>query len=735
MFQIIDFYWSTLAAGLFSSVFGALYPILLSQKYDQIAHNTHYRRYHCTCLPTLSTEHKATDKHSYLIAFYSTLRYISAISVALLLLIVGLSGELGHISRNCYILDVKTFWGILIGSSFANSIVFISMLLLVTATSPLTATFLSVPYSTFQLILLSTSRVKLGCWLASCITLLLSIQVFAIKGTGSIMTLSNKQGIKPVFRKAIIASVLCGCATYAIQQHTITIASLRPIKFTSHSISNPHANWINRPANSVVVKDDYLGTRPHVDTVANLLLLEKTCRSFYSVTETDHDGLECLSYLAKAEAEYYILPEEGRGLRASEQDPTKADYTDADGHGNTLSKYPALSSAAAPSESEIGTCSGPIIPYHTYWVGPASWRVELFIKSYLYTQNIPCSRVWLWLDADRNPHAIRDMYKDPAFKLLVPLIDRGDIVLKEWKYPTRVPLPRNQSNLDRTGYYNELGTSNPNGTLAVADEVIQDADGQHWLLYNPKFRPFLNDYMSDTARFTILMLHGGLWCDMDLILLRDMRPLALPHPVHGKLAFAEQWVERSHIADYNSAVVSAAANSSFSSFLLQGGVRMGMNFCPKVLGRMTWKERRLGEFPMLDTAAFDPSTCTINRRPGRKCSVPCHMDYKDVFAGKRGAVKNEWRDYSGEQLKGITASVNRTITPNGFDAERMAGVSEYVMDKDPYPPSNRTLQNFFRGAWGYHIHNQVGIQTMIRLGNTLIEHSGQAIPSLHLGWT
>ena len=39
---------------------------------------------------------------------------------------------------------------------------------------------------------------------------------------------------------------------------------------------------------------------------------------------------------------------------------------------------------------------------------------------------------------------------------------------------------------------------------------------------------------------------------------------------------------------------------------------------------------------------------------------------------------------------------------------RAAGViDEYKREQDPYPPTNRTLEHFFRGAWTYHIHNQV----------------------------
>jgi hypothetical protein len=41
---------------------------------------------------------------------------------------------------------------------------------------------------------------------------------------------------------------------------------------------------------------------------------------------------------------------------------------------------------------------------------------------------------------------------------------------------------------------------------------------------------------------------------------------------------------------------------------------------------------------------------------------------------------------------------------------RKAGVvSDYILAEDKFPPNNRTLENFFRGAWTYHIHNQVSL--------------------------
>ena len=58
---------------------------------------------------------------------------------------------------------------------------------------------------------------------------------------------------------------------------------------------------------------------------------------------------------------------------------------------------------------------------------------------------------------------------------------------------------------------------------------------------------------------------------------------------------------------------------------------------------------------------------------------------------------------------------NKAEHPDSFQATldeevelRKAGVvSDYVLAEDKFPPNNRTLENFFRGAWTYHIHNQV----------------------------
>jgi hypothetical protein len=459
----------------------------------------------------------------------------------------------------------------------------------------------------------------------------------------------------------------------------------------------------------------------------------------------------CLEFLANGEKKYYSLPETSQ--RASEQAPANAEYNDADGHGNTLARYPSIKSAKSPAKKSMGTCPGPVIPYHVYWAGPATWRLEIFVKAHLYTQNLPCSRLYIWLDADRTPNAVDKMLKkDALFARFLPLVERGDIILKNWEFPTRIPLPADMDHTDGFGYYTNPGKPNAQGESQIADGIIADKDGQQWLTLTPKQMTFFPQAISDAVRFVILHQYGGVYMDMDVLMLRDFRPLLLPK----EHSFAERWAAHPHPGDYNTAIMSLTANSSLSSYLLRGGVRMATNFHPRVIGRMAWKDGRDREFLMLETAAFDPIWTEFNWDREGRCTVPCFRDYGAIFKGKPAALKDEWESYDGPQLAHIdlrktpsfldklktklgqsTASVSsllhskRSVQTHGGSQDSLdistmdeplssfsastaeleslsqtGAVKDYIVEEDKFPPTNRTLSNFFRGAWTYHVHNQ-----------------------------
>ncbi|KAH8722932.1 hypothetical protein GQ44DRAFT_711090 [Phaeosphaeriaceae sp. PMI808] len=492
---------------------------------------------------------------------------------------------------------------------------------------------------------------------------------------------------------------------------------------------NPHANVFNRPVTAVKIKDDYLGPRPHVDTEADLQMLIEECRGTYQGLEKMRRPYDCLKFFAEEEARYYHLPRDAD--RASRQDPRQADFIDADGQGKTLNSYPSINEALAANGSNIGSCPGPIIPYHVYWTGPATWRVEVFIKSYLYTQNLACSRLWLWLDSDRNPNAVDNMLtKDALFARFLPLVDRGDILIKAWKFPKRIPMPKDDGGKNGFGYYTKPGVPNAQGEKVIADNMVEDKDGQQWLVLTPKQMTFLPVAVSDAVRFIVLHIYGGAYFDMDVLMLRDMRPLLLPK----EHAFAERWAAHPHPGEYNTAIMSLSPNSSLSSYLLFGGIRMGVNFHPRVLGRMAWKDGRDLEFKMFETAAFDPIWTEFNWDREGRCTVPCLRDYGAVFKGKVGVIKDEWESYLGPQLEATDLKepkrnelrvraqeeeqaakhADKSPHADSFQAtldeetelRNQGVVSNYILSEDKFPPNNRTLSNFFRGAWTYHIHNQ-----------------------------
>lgn len=671
--------------GLLSSIFFALFPVLLLRTYDTFRRSLTFQWQIATGVDSESGHSPGSRRNQdELPAFWLVLCLTAMISTALLAVVLLFSGELQDIFSNCYVLDIKLLWCSICGSSILTGTVLILTLQLCRTTSAAVATFLFVPESGLQIVILNHFSMALSywtdvimCWLSSLYFTLEKGKESTTKATGS------AQKFYFFLRSIILPVVVYACAHY--------IAYLSQPAFSSshlgkHHVSHmyPHLAWSNR------TKDDYLGTRPHVDTVADLSLLVNRCNEVDGGRGVD-DVVNCLSYLSNDD--YLSLPAAGNGMRASEQDPRKADFANADGHGNTLTLYTPPSLARAPTDSFIGTCAGPVIPFHVYWTGPASWRVELFIKAYLYTQNLPCSRLWLWLDCDTNSECVEEMiYHDPIFQRFRPLLDRGDLVVKAWRFPLRIPLPSENNYTDAGNYFD---TSDPDqgGERVIRKGIIQDGNGQQWLMLNPTHLAFSPVIVSDAVRFIVLHQHGGLYCDMDVLLMRDMRPMLLPDPATGPRPFAEQWVERCRPADYNTAVISLPANSSLSSYLLRGGLRMGLNFHPLAIGRMMWRDGRNGELAMLHNAVFDPLVTNLRRKGTNKCTVPCHKNFKSAFMSHVEEAPKEWSSYEGEPLHrtNTTTVVNRDGSQQDWDR----------------PPTNRTMENFFHGAWAYHIHNQV----------------------------
>lgn len=97
-------------------------------------------------------------------AYYRTLHYTSLLSLIILTPILLLSGDISSIFRNIPFLDVPFFWLMIWCGALGSFAVFVSTLLLVKATSPLTTTFIAVPRGAVQLVLLSAFKMPAHSW-------------------------------------------------------------------------------------------------------------------------------------------------------------------------------------------------------------------------------------------------------------------------------------------------------------------------------------------------------------------------------------------------------------------------------------------------------------------------------------------------------------------------------------------------------------------------------------------
>jgi hypothetical protein len=154
--------WESVVAGVFSSIFVALYPILLLHTYRKIVAGLVPAGDVLTGYPSGSEEQGNREETR---AFYRTLHYTSLVSLMLLTPIVILSGEVPHIYHNIPFLDVPFFWAMMLFGGMGSWAVFSGTLLLVKATSPLTATFVAVPRSAFQLVAVNLFKGPAQTWI------------------------------------------------------------------------------------------------------------------------------------------------------------------------------------------------------------------------------------------------------------------------------------------------------------------------------------------------------------------------------------------------------------------------------------------------------------------------------------------------------------------------------------------------------------------------------------------
>ncbi|KAF3933672.1 hypothetical protein ABW19_dt0200063 [Dactylella cylindrospora] len=146
-------------AGIFSSIFTALYPFTLLQAYNIMLDN----------LNTSSTPVVPTyEDHQR--AFWRLLYYINTFSTMFILPLSLITGAWNEVYRTCYFLDAGFFWFMLVLSGLLGFICFIFMLGMVRCTSPLDAIVANGPRAAGTTALLSYFRMEVKSWVGFWLT-------------------------------------------------------------------------------------------------------------------------------------------------------------------------------------------------------------------------------------------------------------------------------------------------------------------------------------------------------------------------------------------------------------------------------------------------------------------------------------------------------------------------------------------------------------------------------------
>ncbi|CAZ80659.1 unnamed protein product [Tuber melanosporum] len=158
-------------AGLFSTIFVAAYPILLTKAYKSVLRGNPNTIGSGDLLGVGPTDGMlSTDGGEETRSAWKLLHYVNVLSITMILPWIFLSGEFGDISRNCYILDLPWFWLMGLFSGLGAWATFVSGFLLLRATTPLTMVASTYPRTAFQALLMHGSAPTwswvgvLMCW-------------------------------------------------------------------------------------------------------------------------------------------------------------------------------------------------------------------------------------------------------------------------------------------------------------------------------------------------------------------------------------------------------------------------------------------------------------------------------------------------------------------------------------------------------------------------------------------
>lgn len=157
--------WESIVAGVFSSIFVALYPVQIQRTYKVLVAQLVPQG---DLIGGFSSSNGSSDfsgSREENRAYWRLLHYTSLLSILIFIPILLLSGELGSVYRNCYFMDVFFHWLMVLCGGTGSWAVFWCTIALTRASSPLTTSFLFVPRAAFLLPIMAGFKMPASSWI------------------------------------------------------------------------------------------------------------------------------------------------------------------------------------------------------------------------------------------------------------------------------------------------------------------------------------------------------------------------------------------------------------------------------------------------------------------------------------------------------------------------------------------------------------------------------------------
>ncbi|ESZ91950.1 hypothetical protein SBOR_7659 [Sclerotinia borealis F-4128] len=157
--------WESIVAGVFSSIFVALYPVQIQRTYKALVGQLIPQGDLIGGFTPSNSPSDFSGSREETRAYWRLLHYTSLLSILIFIPILLLSGELGNVYRNCYFMDVFFHWLMVLCGGTGSWAVFWCTIALTRATSPLTTSFLFVPRAAFLLPIMAGFKMPAYSWI------------------------------------------------------------------------------------------------------------------------------------------------------------------------------------------------------------------------------------------------------------------------------------------------------------------------------------------------------------------------------------------------------------------------------------------------------------------------------------------------------------------------------------------------------------------------------------------